>query len=533
MLDTLLDGRYKIIKTLSKGGFGQTYIAEDTRRPGNPQCVVKHLKPASQDTQFIQVSRRLFTKEAEILEKLGQYPQIPQLLAYFEIDREFYLVQELIVGTALSDEIPHNSRLSEIAVRKLLHDVLTTLVFVHGHQVIHRDIKPSNLIRRWSDDRYVLIDFGAVKEIQAPRPDGSGLSQITIGIGTHGYMPAEQIAGRPRFSSDLYALGMVAIRALTGIEPTHLPEDPATGELNWHCYTAVSAELVEILNRMTLPHFGQRYSSAQEVLQDLQRIDAMVPPPTLPVAIAPHDSLAPHDSRDQHAPTLMDLPRTEFPPTSTPPTVAHAPSAVVLLDKGRSLWFRIGGLTLGFVAIFSAFRLNPSNTLPQQSLQPAPLTLGSSLTLERQDVVIPFTRISLEPAKAPGYERFASLVVPDTDTTHLAFGNQIRRYDVHVAKMIELSHHFHCAEPYTNGVEKAVVWDYRADSGRIKMGLFRLRCTQVKESVAIYGLGPPETTEVRLAGQDPKTVSIPTLNLQGNWKVSHFLDFVQTLKPQL
>ncbi len=520
MLDTLLDGRYKIIKTLSKGGFGQTYIAEDTRRPGCPQCVVKHLRPASQDTQFLQVSRRLFTKEAEILEKLGQNPQIPQLLAYFEIEREFYLVQELIVGTALSDEIPHKSHLSETAVRKLLQDVLTTLVFVHGHQVIHRDIKPSNLIRRWSDDRYVLIDFGAVKEIQAPRQDSSELSQITIGIGTHGYMPAEQIAGRPRFSSDLYALGMVAIRALTGIEPTHLPEDPTTGELNWHAYTAVSPDLVQILNRMTLPHFSQRYSSAQEVLQDLQRIDATVPP-VPPTAIAPRDRV----------PTPVDLPRTEFPPTATPPTIAHMPSEIVL-PPGRSLWLRVGGMMLGLAAIFSAFHLNPSKTLPQQSLQPTSLTLDYSPALTRQDVVIPFTRISLEPAKAPGYERFASLTVPDTDTTHLAFGDQIRRYDVHIAKMIELSHYFHCAEPYANGVEKAVVWDYRADSGRIKMGIFRLRCTQVKESIAIYGLGPSEPTDVRLGGQNPQGFEVPTLALQGDWKVSHFLNFVQTLKPE-
>lgn len=522
MLDTLLDGRYKIIKTLSKGGFGQTYIAEDTRRPGYPQCVVKHLRPASQETQFLQVSRRLFIKEAETLEKLGQHPQIPQLLAYFEIEREFYLVQELIVGTALSDEIPHNSYLSETAARKLLQDVLTTLVFVHGHQVIHRDIKPSNLIRRWADDRYVLIDFGAVKEIRSPRPDSSEPSQITISIGTHGYMPAEQIAGRPRFSSDLYALGMVAIRALTGIEPTHLPEDPTTGELNWQAYTAVSPELVQILNRMTLPHFAQRYSSAQEVLQDLQRIETTVPP-IPPTAIAP---------RDRSSPTLIDLPLTEFPPTATPPTIGHMTPDVVP-TSGRSLWLRLGGMTLGLVAIFSAFRLNPSQTLPQQSLQPTPLALDYSPALTRQDVVIPFTRISLEPAKTPGYERFASLIVPDTDTTHLAFGNQIRRYDVHIAKMIELSHYFHCAEPYANGVEKAVVWDYRADSGRIEMGTFRLRCTQVKEAIAIYGLGPLEPTDVRLGGQNPQSFEVPTLALQGDWKVSHFLNFVQTLKPEM
>jgi serine/threonine protein kinase len=98
---SLLDRRYRVVQTLAKGGFGQTYIAEDTRRPGNPRCVVKHLKPASTDSRFLENARRLFSTEAEILEKLGTHDQIPRLLAYFEENREFYLAQDLIDGISV------------------------------------------------------------------------------------------------------------------------------------------------------------------------------------------------------------------------------------------------------------------------------------------------------------------------------------------------------------------------------------------------------------------------------------------------
>lgn len=90
MLGKLLDGRYQVVQILSSGGFGETYISQDTRRPGNPKCVLKLLKPASSDTQYLQIARRLFNSEAEILEQLGNHDQIPRLLAYFEEEQQFF-----------------------------------------------------------------------------------------------------------------------------------------------------------------------------------------------------------------------------------------------------------------------------------------------------------------------------------------------------------------------------------------------------------------------------------------------------------
>lgn len=166
MIGNLLDQRYQVVEVLGQGGFGHTYTAKDTRRPGNPTCVVKLLKPAISDPDFLQTARRLFNSEAETLEKLGNHDQIPRLLAYFEENEEFYLVQEFIDGHPLSAELAPGQRWDESQVIQLLQEVLSILEFVHSNGVIHRDLKPDNLIRRTSDSKLVLVDFGAVKQVK-------------------------------------------------------------------------------------------------------------------------------------------------------------------------------------------------------------------------------------------------------------------------------------------------------------------------------------------------------------------------------
>ncbi|MFE1743880.1 CHASE2 domain-containing protein [Coleofasciculus sp. H7-2] len=283
MLGTQLGGRYKVVKVLGAGGFSQTYIAEDTQRPGNPRCVVKHLKPARQDPAFLQVARRMFKTEAKTLEKLGHHQQIPHLLAYFEEDQQFYLVQEFIEGSPLSDELHQGTRLSESEIIQFLQDVLGILEFVHTYQVIHRDIKPSNLIRRRQDGKLVLIDFGAVKEIRTQLASGTEETSITVGIGTQGYVPSEQLAGKPKYSSDIYALGITAIQLLTGLRPNQLPEDPETSEIIWRDKVKVSDRLTAILDKMVRYHFRDRYQSATEVSQAIASLTEVSLSETTPV----------------------------------------------------------------------------------------------------------------------------------------------------------------------------------------------------------------------------------------------------------
>ncbi len=272
-VDFRLAGRYKVLEPLALGGFGQTYLAEDVQRPGNPTCVVKHLLPARSDNSFLQVARRLFTTEAEILERLGQHSQIPQLLAYFEENDEFYLVEEFIEGHPLNEELPVDRRMPESRILDLLKGILPVLAFIHKHHVIHRDIKPNNIIRRKQDSRLVMIDFGAVKQIS---PKGTRENEsFTVAIGTKGYAPPEQFVGQPRLSSDIYALGMIGVQAVTGIFPSDLPQNPETGTVDWQKFASVSDGFARILNQMICYHFSDRYKSAAEVLKDLKSLPVL------------------------------------------------------------------------------------------------------------------------------------------------------------------------------------------------------------------------------------------------------------------
>lgn len=287
MLSRELKGRYRIIKELGAGGFGKTYIAEDTHRPGLPHCVVKQLMPISKDLEFLQMARRLFKMEAEVLEKLGHHEQIPQLLAYFEENKEFYLIEEFIEGECFKDRLFVENRQPEFEVINLLKDILKVLIFIHEQSVIHRDIKPSNIIKRKKDGRFVLIDFGAVKQIQPHvlREQGNvTLTTLTIAIGTTNYAPLEQLAGQPRLNSDIYSLGIVAIQALTGLLPSKLKRDSQTGVILWRHLTQVREELADIIDKMTHPTFEHRYQSAIVVLQDLESLTYIQPVNTLTTA---------------------------------------------------------------------------------------------------------------------------------------------------------------------------------------------------------------------------------------------------------
>ena len=274
-MDELLAGRYQILKYLARGGFGQTFLAKDIYLPSQPLCVVKKLKPQFTDPDTLTIAKRLFDREAEILYKLGTHDQIPCLLANFEQDGEFYLVQDFIDGHTLDKEIIPGNRASEAYTIQLLREILQVLSYVHENRVIHRDIKPANLIRRRKDNKIVLIDFGAVKEVSALAIDGYGESIMTVAIGSPGYMPNEQQAFKPRLSSDIYALGLIGIQAVTGLTPHQLEPDCERGEIfsaDLSSCISISRNLAEILEKMVRYDYRQRYKSAREALQVLNQV---------------------------------------------------------------------------------------------------------------------------------------------------------------------------------------------------------------------------------------------------------------------
>ncbi|MGB5974704.1 MAG: protein kinase, partial [Nodosilinea sp.] len=194
------------------------------------------------------------------------------LLAYFEQKKYLYLVQQMVQGRTLHQEIAAQAAYSENSLRQMLEDLLPVLHFIHERGVIHHDITPSNIIRRKIDQMLVLIDFGVAKQFSEAIRYEPGTR-----IGTEGYAPIEQLrSGQAYPSSDIYSLGATCLHLLTGRKPEEL-YSPLEGRWLWQEYLqkqgrTIHSGLAEVLNCMTKDLVSERYQSAQDVLDDLQRL---------------------------------------------------------------------------------------------------------------------------------------------------------------------------------------------------------------------------------------------------------------------
>ncbi len=267
----LLHNRYRILGILGKGGFGATFASSDLSLPGTPLCVVKQLRPCTDNANVFKMSKELFEREAETLGKLGVHPQVPRLLDYFEDNQQFYLVQEYVKGHNLYQEVKKRGPFSEAGVKQVLSELLPILKYIHKQRVIHRDIKPANLILRHTDRKLVLIDFGAVKnQVNTVIANVNSQNALTnFAVGTQGYAPPEQMAMRPVYASDIYAVGVTCIYLLTGISPKTIEVDVNTGELLWEKLVKVSPQFAKVLKTMLQVSIRHRYKSAQEVMDAL------------------------------------------------------------------------------------------------------------------------------------------------------------------------------------------------------------------------------------------------------------------------
>ena len=293
--------RYRPLRLIGQGGFGKTFLAIEvtpdaeveavdpkTNQPlarqdvaGSPSvakyCVIKQLllQPRQNHGQV----KQLFQQEVAQLALLGQHPQIPQLLAQFETETAQYLVQEWIEGDNLETVLAQQGNFNETQIRQLLADLLPVLRFVHHHQIVHRDLKPANIIRPVRGSQYVLVDFGASKQLTE-----SAVAQTGTTIGSAGYAAPEQAMGKADFASDLYSLGVTCIHLLTGLHPFDL-YSVSEDRWVWRQYLTqpVSVELRRVLDKLLQRATSQRYQSASEVLQDL-RLEAKSPAPKMPVA---------------------------------------------------------------------------------------------------------------------------------------------------------------------------------------------------------------------------------------------------------
>jgi serine/threonine protein kinase len=257
-----LNQRFYILETLSKGGFGHTYLAEDREYRSRPRCVVKHLQPRQENLSdtVLKTIKKLFKQEAEILNKLSLHSDlIPKLIDRFDEDDQLFIVQEFIDGAPLSTELKPSRKFSQAETIELLIQILTPLEYCHKEKLIHRDLKPDNIMRRKNGD-LVLIDFGIAKDL--------GAAEFTKEFygGTPGYAPGEQRDGKAEPASDVYAVGKIAIQALTGLRPTELNHNPQTSEWEWRSLCDVTDDFAAVLNRMVKLLAVNRYQNAAEAL---------------------------------------------------------------------------------------------------------------------------------------------------------------------------------------------------------------------------------------------------------------------------
>ncbi|MEH2149988.1 serine/threonine-protein kinase [Nostoc sp.] len=277
-LVSLLRNRFRVIRVLSdEGGFGRTYLSEDVDKL-NERCVIKQLAPKFQGTWSQKKAMELFAEEAQRLQDLGEHPQIPTLIAYFEQDGCLYLVQQYINGENLLKDLQQRKAYNSREIQAILLDLLPILKFIHDRKVIHRDIKPENIIRHKIDGRLSLIDFGSSKQFTAKVQQKSGTS-----IGSHGYSPLEQIRDGKAFpASDLFGLGATCFHLLTGNSPFQLwMESGYAWVSNWREYlrSPLNPELDFVIDKLLKKDIYERYQSADEVLRDLTPKQLLALPP--------------------------------------------------------------------------------------------------------------------------------------------------------------------------------------------------------------------------------------------------------------
>lgn len=251
--------QYRVLRRLGQGGMGTTYLAWIP--PGEEKGDAKGLvvvKEMNAEMAEISKAQELFEREARTLKAL-HHPGIPQFFDFFAEGGKKYLVMELVHGQDLEKRI---SKFGPVAPQQAIAWAIQTcevLDYIHGQNppLIHRDIKPANLLVKTLDNRIVVLDFGAVKEIGTP---------LGTRIGAEGYSAPEQDRGQPMPQSDLYAVGTTLIFLLTGEMPLKFYQKQGKNYLfDVQGVPTIAPKLRLVIERITKHNVRDRYLTAKEL----------------------------------------------------------------------------------------------------------------------------------------------------------------------------------------------------------------------------------------------------------------------------
>lgn len=269
-----IGGRYKLIQELNKGRWSKTYLAEDLGMPQRLKCIVKQLQLRFDNPANLAEIKALWVQQATVWQMRVINNQITQLLACFEENNRFYLIQKYIEGETLATRLQKTPKISEPQVSVWLREILSILASIHQQGIVHGNLKPSNFVIAQSDHRIVLIDFGLIHNIVERLFSQKKTTKLITE--ENSYYPQDLVNGRQQqaFKADFYAVGIMAIQAIADIDPAALTSTPSVKAIFKRENCKISRKLVNIIERMVALDAASCYSSAEEIIADLNQINS-------------------------------------------------------------------------------------------------------------------------------------------------------------------------------------------------------------------------------------------------------------------
>jgi eukaryotic-like serine/threonine-protein kinase len=268
LLNTLFDGRYRIVRKLGTGGMANVYLAEDEVLGRRVAIKILNDRHAGDD-QFVERFRREAKNAASL-----SHPNIVSIYDRGEAEGTYYIAMEYLDGRSLKELIVARGPAPVHLAVDYARQILAAIRFAHRHGIVHRDIKPHNVLVD-GEGRLKVTDFGIA------RAGASQMTEVGSIIGTAQYLSPEQAKGAPvNQTSDLYSVGVVLYELLTGVVPfsgdtpveiamKHLstvPEPPSTNRAE------IPRDLDMVVMRALAKDPEERYHSAEEMDADLRRV---------------------------------------------------------------------------------------------------------------------------------------------------------------------------------------------------------------------------------------------------------------------
>jgi serine/threonine-protein kinase len=274
LINTLFDGRYRVLRKLGSGGMADVYLAEDEELGRRIAIKILNERHAADD-QFIERFRREAKNAAGL-----SHPNIVQIYDRGEAEGTYYIAMEYLEGRTLKEAVAHRDSLPVADAIAYARQILAALRFAHRKGIVHRDIKPHNALID-DDGRVKVTDFGIARAGAA-----SQMTEAGSIIGTAQYLSPEQARGSAvDHRSDLYSVGIVLYELLTGTVPftgdtpveiamkhlSRVPEPPSARR------PGVPRSLDQIVLRALAKDPEERYGSAEEMDAELARVAEGLP----------------------------------------------------------------------------------------------------------------------------------------------------------------------------------------------------------------------------------------------------------------